>query len=201
VINGLDRLRHHTVVGRNHKDDNVRDLGAARAHGRKSFVAWRVDECDVITVGRDHLIRADVLGDTAGLAGDNVRLPDGIEQRRLAVVDVTHDRDDGRTRLLRTLIVHLSDKAGLDVGLRNAFWRVAELLHDEFGGIYVEHIVYFMHLAFLHQELDDVDGAFGHPIGELLNGYDFWDHDLARDLLTHLRDSHRLEFFALTFAF
>ena len=46
-----------------------------------------------------HVVRADVLRDAAGLARDDVRLADVVEQRRLAVVDVTHDRDDRRARL------------------------------------------------------------------------------------------------------
>ncbi len=43
--------------------------------------------------------RADVLRDAAGLGGHNAGLADGVEQRRLAVVDVTHDGHDRRARL------------------------------------------------------------------------------------------------------
>ena len=43
-----------------------------------------------------HLVGADVLRDAAGLAGGDVGLADRVEQRRLAVVDVAHDRDDRR---------------------------------------------------------------------------------------------------------
>ena len=42
------------------------------------------------------LVGADVLGDAAGLARGDLGLADRVEQRRLAVVDVAHDRDDGR---------------------------------------------------------------------------------------------------------
>ena len=45
------------------------------------------------------LVGADVLGDAAGLAGRHRGLADGVEQRRLAVVDVAHDRDDRGARL------------------------------------------------------------------------------------------------------
>jgi hypothetical protein len=41
-----------------------------------------------------------VLGDAAGLAGDDVGVADAVEQLGLAVVDVTHDGDDrGRGHL------------------------------------------------------------------------------------------------------
>ena len=99
VIDGLDRLRHDAVVGRHHQHDDVGDLGAARAHGGEGLVARRVDEGDLLPVRRRHLVGADVLRDAAGLARRHVGLADGVEQRRLAVVDVAHDGDDGRARL------------------------------------------------------------------------------------------------------
>ena len=51
---------------------------------------------------RLHLVRADVLRDAAGFAAGDVRLADLVEEGRLAVVDVTHDRDDrGRAHARR----------------------------------------------------------------------------------------------------
>ena len=91
----LDGLRHHAVVGRHHQDDDVGDLGAAGPHGGERLVARRVDERDLPAVLLD-LVGADVLGDAAGLAGDDVGLADAVEQQRLAVVDVAHDGDDRR---------------------------------------------------------------------------------------------------------
>ena len=100
----------------------------------------------------------------------------------------------------RALFVLLADEAGLDVGLGHALGRVAELLHDELGGIDVDHIVDFVHRAFLHQILDDVDGALGHAVGQLLDGDDLGDHHFADDLLARLGDAHRLELLALALA-
>ena len=42
------------------------------------------------------LVGADVLRDPAGLGLDHRGLANRVEQRRLAVVDVAHDRDDRR---------------------------------------------------------------------------------------------------------
>jgi hypothetical protein len=63
-------------------------------------VAGRVEEGDLAAVGV-HLVGADVLRDPAGLRLDDRRLPNRVEQRRLAVVDVAHDRDDRRPLLER----------------------------------------------------------------------------------------------------
>jgi hypothetical protein len=45
------------------------------------------------------LIRADVLGDAAKLAADHIGLADGVQQRRLTVIDVAHDGHNGWARL------------------------------------------------------------------------------------------------------
>ena len=51
VVDGLDRLRHHAVVGGDHQHDDVGDLGAAGAHRREGGVARRVDEGDLAVRG------------------------------------------------------------------------------------------------------------------------------------------------------
>ena len=49
VVDRLDRLRLHAVVGGHHQNDDVGDLGAAGAHGGERLVARRVDEGDLLT--------------------------------------------------------------------------------------------------------------------------------------------------------
>ena len=44
MIERLDRLRHHAFIGRDHQDDDVGDLGAARTHRGERLVAGRIDE-------------------------------------------------------------------------------------------------------------------------------------------------------------
>ncbi len=97
VVDRLDGLRHHAVVGGDDEDDDVRRPRAARAHRGEGLVAGRVEEDDRLAVDLDP-VRADVLRDPAGLAGGDVRLADRVEKGRLAVVDVAHDGDDRRAR-------------------------------------------------------------------------------------------------------
>ena len=47
VLDRLDRLRHHAVIGGNHQHHDVGDLGAARAHRGEGGVARRIDEGDL----------------------------------------------------------------------------------------------------------------------------------------------------------
>ena len=70
------------VIGRDHQHDDVGDVGAARAHLGEGLVARRVEEGDLRLVGQRDLIGADMLGDAAGLARDDVGAADRVEQRR-----------------------------------------------------------------------------------------------------------------------
>ena len=85
------------------------------------------------------------------------------------MIDVAHDRDDRRTRLQRLVGIGFADKAFFDILLGNAFHRVTEFGHDELRRVRIDYVVDRQHLPLLHQELDDVDRAFGHAVGEFLN--------------------------------
>ena len=95
--------------------------------------AWPGVSMKVIgnAVGGDDLIGADVLGDAAGLAGDDIGVADGVEQRGLAVIDMAHDGDDRRPRHQMSVGVRRVEQAFLDVRFGDALDRVAELLGDE----------------------------------------------------------------------
>ena len=58
-------------------------------------MARRIEESDDALVGFD-VVGTDVLGDTAGFARSDPRFTDVVEQRGLAVIDVTHDRNHRR---------------------------------------------------------------------------------------------------------
>src|SRR3954447_3343156 len=111
VVQRLDGLRLHAVVGSDHEDRNVGDLRTTGTHGGERLVARGVDEGHrtlVALVLDVHLVGTDRLRDAAGLAGDHVGLPDRVQQLRLSVVDVTHDGDDRRTGHQRGVLVPLA---------------------------------------------------------------------------------------------
>ena len=117
---------------------------------------------------------------------DHVGRADGVEQRGLAVVDVAHDGHDRRARRQRRRIVGGVEHAFLDVGFGDALDGVAQFLGDELGGVGVDHVVDRHHLALLHQDLDDVDGALGHAVGKLLDGDRFRDGHFTDQLFFRL---------------
>ena len=175
VIDRLLRLRHHAFVGSHHQHDDVGDLRAARAHRSERFVTGSIDERNRPPVGLDG-VGADVLRDSAELARRHVGVPNRVEQRGFAVIDVTHHGDDRRPR------DHLADDGFLrrlfDRGLgieRNVLDAVAELTREQRGGIDVEHLVERRHLAEFHQFLDQVAGLDAHRAAEIANSHALGD--------------------------
>ena len=184
MADGLEGLGHDAVIRGHHDDRDVRDAGAAGAHRGERLVARRVQEHDALAV-LDDLARADVLGDAAALAGRHLGRPDRVEQARLAVVDVTHDRDDGCARLEERRIVLLEQQLlgrladGLVAGAVGAVGSVrvhglghfvAELARDERGGIAIDQLVDRREDAALDQFADDVRGVDREQVRELLDG-------------------------------
>ena len=79
-------------------------------------------------------------------------------------------------------------KALLDIQFGNALDGVTEFLGENLGRIGVDDIVDRVHLALLHQQFDDVNGAFGHAVGEFLDRYGLRDNHFARPFLgRHLK--------------
>ena len=182
---GLERLGHDAVVSRDHDDRDVGDAGAAGTHGREGLVTGRVEEDDALAVVVD-LARADVLGDAATFAGRDLGRAEGVEQARLAVVDVTHDGDDRGARLERRGVVLVEE------GLLGGLWRgalglaigsgairrrgdglghfVAELGGDQGRRVAVDQLVDRREDPALDELADDVGDIDRQQLGELLDG-------------------------------
>ena len=189
VRDRLERLRHHAVVGRDDQHRDVGHLGAAGAHGGERLVARRVEEGDLPAVDLG-LVGADVLGDPAGLGLDDRGLADRVEQRRLAVVDVAHDRDDRRARDERLL--------GVVVGLRLDVVVVGVLDLDlalELGGDQLDlgvgqRLGRRLHRVHVHQHLDQLSHRDAERLREVAHrdaGLDGHGPGGRRDLALLLR--------------
>ena len=115
------------------------------------------------------LVGADVLGDAAGLAGDDVGLADRVEQRRLAVVDVAHDRDDRRA-LDEVLVGVLELGLVVDVvGRVDDLDLLVELVGEDLDRVVGQRLGERGHLAQLHQLLDDLGDRHAEVLGDVLD--------------------------------
>ena len=145
-------------------------------------MAGGVEEGDLVTACHPHLISADMLGDTSRFSRHNVSRPQCIQQRRLAVIDMTHNGDHRRALLKIFFHVGCALQAYFDVRFRYAFRRVTEFGNDQFGCVGVDRLCDGRSDTVIHQSLDDIACPFGHPVGEFLHRDGFRNGDLAEDL-------------------
>ena len=169
MVDRLDGLRHNAVVRCNNENRNVCDLRAACAHRCERLMTRRIEEDDLLALA-DDLICADVLGDSARLMRTDGGVADGIKQRGLAVVDVTHDGDDRRTIFERLRIVlDLRDQRRINI--RRQFLRChAELSGDEGRRIVIDLLVDAHHNTHEHELLDDIRCRVAHLGRKILDG-------------------------------
>ena len=98
--NGLDRLRHDRVVGRDDEHHNVGQVRTERAHVPEGRVSGRVHHAHALAARVDHK-GADRLRDAADFARRDRRVAAIVEKRGLTVIDVAHHAHDRRARLPR----------------------------------------------------------------------------------------------------
>ena len=176
VVDGLNGLGHDAVVGSHHQNGDIGAHRAAGTHRGKGGVARGIQEGDGIAV-HIHGISADVLGNAAGLTGGDGSLPDGIQQRGLAVVNVAHDNHNGSAGLQLVGGVHMIvNDLLLDGDGDFLLHLAAHFRSHKLGGIEVDSLVDGGHDAVLHQQLDDLTGGLLHPGSQLAHG------DLLGDL-------------------
>jgi hypothetical protein len=192
VVDRLLRLRLHAVVGGHDDDRDVGHAGAAGAHGGERLVARGVEERDEVALVALDLVGADVLGDAAGLARDDLRLADRVEQRRLAVVDVAHDRDDGRALLEVGGIVDDDLLDLLVVGRADDLDLALELAGEDLDGLVGERLRERRHLAHHHQLLDDLGHVDAEALRDVLDRRARVDPDDVGALLGVLVDRRHL---------
>ena len=80
MADGLNRLRHDTVIGRNNQNHNIRNFGATGTHFGKSLMSRRIDKRNFLTGLNRNLISTDMLRNTAGLFRRNIRFAQRIKQ-------------------------------------------------------------------------------------------------------------------------
>ena len=116
------------------------------------------------------LVGADVLRDPAGLGLDDRRLANRVEQRRLAVVDVAHDRDHRRPRC-EILVRVLEDlRQLLLVGRVLDRDLAVELGSDQLDLLVGERLRDLNQLAPVHHDLDDLGGRDAERLREVADG-------------------------------
>ena len=116
-------------------------------------------------------IGAHVLGDSPGLARGDLFLANVIQQGRLAVIHVAHDRDYGVARFLDAFCLLGLGRLDFLLGVEShVFNGVFKLGSNQGCVIHIEEMIHRRHHAHLHELLDDFAGFEPHRLGEIANG-------------------------------
>ena len=170
MADSLDGLRHDAVIRRDDENDDVGDGSTASAHFREGSVPWGVDEGDLLAVDF-FLISTDGLGDTSGFGVDDMRGSDRVNKGGLAVVDVSHDCDDGWT--FDEVFWIILDFEVLEVSRVDDFLFlevVTEFQADGADHLVVKDLVDRDGLPLHKEEFDDGWGRNVDGFGELADG-------------------------------
>ena len=179
-------LRHHTVIGSNHQNNDIGRFRATCTHRSKCFVTRRIKEGDHAARCLD-VVSTNVLRNATRFACGHFGATNIVEQRGLAVIDVTHHRDNWCAR--QQLCIS-GDSANFQQRFRiiqlGRMRNVTHFFNHDHRGLLVKYLVDSDHLTKLHQLLDDLGCFDGHLVRKLGNSDGFWDMDFTYDRFSRL---------------
>ena len=136
------------------------------------------------TLRRLDVVRADMLSDAAGFAACHAGATNGVEQRRLAMVDVPHHRHHRRTRQRhRGSCLGAFGKQGIRVVELGGNRLVTHFLDNDHRRFLIDALIDRDHRAQLHHGLDDFRGLHRHFSCEVGHGDRLRHRDFADDRL------------------
>ena len=140
MSDGLFGGRHHRVISRNNDDGNIGNLSTTGTHGRKSLMAWCIEECNLTTILQFHVVGTDVLGDTTSLTSNHVCVTDMVEQRSLTMINMSHHRYNRGASHEIVLIVFLLSNSVLNL-CTDVFGSKTELLSYNIDSLSIEALI------------------------------------------------------------
>ena len=155
MLDRLDGLRHDTVIRGHDEHDDIRHLGTPCAHRSERGMTRRIQKAQRALVRLD-VVSTDVLRDAARFSVCHLGAANKIEQRRLAVIHMSHDRNHGRTWYRLPVVGGFLNQLILDRVLFEHHRLVAELFDNDGGGILVDDLVYGNHGSEIHHCLDEL---------------------------------------------
>ena len=148
--NGLLGSRHHTVVGCDDDDGDIRHLCTASTHGSEGLMTRSIQECDVPSILQLYVVSTDVLGNTTGLAFNHIGVTDVVQQRCLTMVYVSHHGNDGCARQQVVLVVDFFSDSLLNL-CTYIFGLEAKLIGNQVDGLGIQPLIDRCHHTDAHQ--------------------------------------------------
>ncbi len=134
-------LRHNTVIGSHHQNNDIGYFSTTGTHFGKCHVSRGINESNFIAVRRENLISTDVLGNTAGLTRHNISFAQSIQQRGLTVVNVSHNRHNRCTRQQLIRGIFCPFNRIFDITVSHAFELMPQFLNHNLCRIGINRLV------------------------------------------------------------
>ena len=188
MVDSLIGLRHDSVIGGDHENNDVCHLGSTGAHHREGFVTGRVYKGQFLTIFID-LVSADTLCDSADLCINHGRAAYRVKQSGFAVVNMSKHRDDRRPQFCVWIFFHDLFCANMIASDALFFFLWAQDLNADTSRnsrrvCEVHRVVHRHHQATSHQELDRLNRIRSDLLGKFRNGQDSRNFDRFRWDLT-----------------
>ena len=185
MVNGLYRLGHDAVVRRHHQNGNIRYLCAAGPHGRKGLMSRRIKEYDLLSL-TIYLISADALRDPTRFMGRYRAFSNSIQERRLSVVHVPHNRNHRRAKRQHfRIILNFRDLRRIDLRWQR-FRRNTELTGYQGRRIIIDFLIDGSHNPHQEQLFHDFGRRIAHLAGQIFNSNGLTNLDILRPGDLHL---------------
>ena len=170
VVDSLDSLRHHAVIGCNDNNSHIGNLCTTSTHSGKCLVTRGVKEGNLLTIQLNR-VSTDVLSDTSSLACDNIGLTDIVEQRSLTVIDMTHNCYNRWAWEQILCIIYLVIANSLLNLYRYKLCCKAKLLGNNYKCLGIKTLVDRYHKSEVHTSRDDLHSRDIHHRCKLTYSY------------------------------
>ena len=165
MVNGLYRLWHHAIIRCHHKNGNIGGIRTTHTHCRKCLMSRCIQEGNLLSVDGYH-ISTNMLCDTARFAIGYLSVTDGIQQRCLTMIDMTHNADNRWTCNHIVLCFFLLTKQFLNnIHLDFRLTDAVEFQCNLFCLLIIHVLVYRHHNALHKQFLNDHRSLHFHLVG------------------------------------
>ncbi len=168
MVNGLEGLGHDTIIGGYHDNGNVGDLCTPGTHSRKSLVTRGIEESDLPATFKFHSVCTDMLCDATGFTSDHIRIPYIIEQFGLSMVNMSHNRDNGRPGNEVFFTVRFLGDGFLQFN-GDKFNRIVKFFRDQHQGFSIEALVNGNHNPQAHAGGYYLDDGYMHEVGQFIH--------------------------------
>ena len=99
MIDCLNSLGHNTIISRHNKNNNICHLCTPCPHSSKCFMARCIKKSDFSVTIHSNLVSSNMLSNTTRLTSNNFAVSNMIEQRGLAMINMSHDCNNRGTCL------------------------------------------------------------------------------------------------------